>query len=99
MHILTKRRLREFWSKHPDAESTLRNWYKYTRKAAWSNLAETRVDFAHADLAGACTIFNIGGNKYRLVTKIFYPAKKVLIRFVLTHEEYNRKPYKNDCEL
>ena len=94
MHIITKRALREFWENHPDAKTSLTNWYRTTKKAIWNNLAETRADFPHADSAGVCTIFNIGGNNYRLVTKIFYPAKKVLIRFILTHAEYNRKGYK-----
>lgn len=98
MHIVTKRTLREFWEKYPDSENALRSWYQITKKAEWNNLAEVRKDFPHADLAGVCTIFNIGGNKYRLITKIYYPNKKVLIRFVLTHKEYDKKPYKNDCE-
>ena len=68
------------------------------KKANWENLVDTRADFPHADLAGVCTIFNISGNKYRLITKIYYPNKKVLIRFVLTHAEYDKKIYKNDCE-
>lgn len=98
MHIITKKRLQEFWGKHSDSENALKTWYKITKKANWENLADVREDFSHADLAGVCTIFNIGGNKYRLITKIHYPNKKVLIRFVLTHAEYNKKVYKNDCE-
>ena len=98
MHIITKRRLREFWLKHPEAESSLNSWYKITKKAVWNNLAETRTNFSHADLAGICTIFNIAGNNYRVITKIYYPNKKVLIRFVLSHADYDKKVYKNDCE-
>ncbi len=98
MHIITKKSLQEFWQKYPESESSLKSWYKITKKAEWKNLADTRKDFSHADLAGVCTIFNIGGNNYRLITKIFYPNKKVLIRFVLTHAEYDKKVYKNDCE-
>lgn len=98
MHIITKKCLRDFWKKHPESESLLRTWYKITKKADWKNLVDIRKDFPHADLAGVCTIFNIGGNKYRLITKIYYPNKKVLIRFVMTHAEYNKKTYKNDCE-
>lgn len=98
MHIITKKPLQEFWKKYPESESSLKSWYKITKKAEWKNLADTRKDFSHADLAGVCTIFNSGGNNYRLITKIFYPNKKVLIRFVLTHSEYDKKVYKNDCE-
>ena len=98
MHIITKKALREFWEKHPDSKTSLLSWYQTAKKADWANLVDVRKDFPHADIAGVCTIFNIGGNKYRLITKIFYPNKKVLIRFVMTHAEYNEKTYRNDCE-
>ena len=98
MHIITKKRLEEFWKKYPVSKEPLLSWYKLTKKSAWKNLADVRKDFSHADLAGICTIFNIGGNNFRLITKIYYPNKKVLIRFVMTHAEYNKKGYKNDCE-
>lgn len=97
MHIISIKRLREFWEKHPDAETPLRNWYRITEKANWQNLAETRVDFPHADPYAECTIFNIAGNKYRLITKIYYQQQTVLIRFVLTHADYDREGWKNDC--
>jgi mRNA interferase HigB len=98
MHIITKKRLQEFWEKHPDSEESLRFWYQIAKRADWSNLVNTRNDFSHADLAGICTIFNIGGNKYRLITKISYRTKKIYIRFILTHAEYDKGIYKNDCE-
>jgi mRNA interferase HigB len=97
VHIISIKRLREFWEKHPDAETPLRNWYRITEKANWQNLAETRVDFPHADPYEECTIFNIAGNKYRLITKIYYQQQTVLIRFVLTHAEYDREGWKHDC--
>ena len=98
MHVITKRRLRDFWGKHPDAENPLSEWFRTAKKANWSSLIDTRSDFPHADSAGICTVFNIGGNKYRLITKIYYPGRKVLIRFVMTHGEYSKGGYKDDCE-
>ena len=98
MHIVTKRRLKELWDKYPDAERPLTTWFKTTKKADWRNLVDARTDFPHADLVGVCTIFDIGGGKYRLITKIFYPNRKVLVRFVLTHREYDKGQYKNDCK-
>jgi mRNA interferase HigB len=53
--------------------------------------------YPHADLAGDCTIFNIGGNKFRLIVKFKYRWKVVYIRFVLTHAEYDKGEYENDC--
>lgn len=98
MRIISKKRLQEFWRKRPESESSLKSWYIITKKANWESLADTREDFPHANLAGVCTIFNISGNKYRLITKISYRTKKVFIRFILTHAEYDKGIYKNDCE-
>ena len=97
MHAISKRPLRKFWEKHADAQQPLEDWWKITKHANWHNLAETKRDFPHADLVGACTAFNIGGNKYRLITKINYRSQVVYIRFVLTHPEYSRGGWKDDC--
>lgn len=98
MHIITKRALRIFWEKHPEAKDSLINWNQISRKSDWRNLVDVRKYFSHADLAGVCTVFNIGGNKYRLITKIYYQDRVILIRFVLTHAEYDKGVYRNDCE-
>jgi mRNA interferase HigB len=98
MRIISKKALREFWEENPAAKTPLMSWYQVAKKADWENLVKVRNDFPHADLAVICTIFNIGGNKFRLITKIYYPGKKILIRFVLTHAEYDKKGYKDDCE-
>jgi HigB_toxin, RelE-like toxic component of a toxin-antitoxin system len=58
---------------------------------------ETRLDFPHADPVGECTVFNIEGNKYRLITKIRYNKQRVYIIHVLTHKEYDREKWKDDC--
>lgn len=98
MRIFALKTLREFWEKHPDAEEPLRTWYRITEKATWQNLAETRRDFPHADPVGTCTVFNIGGNKYWLITGIRYHQKqRVYILHVLTHAEYDRENWKDDC--
>ena len=68
-----------------------------TKRAQWRSLSDTRQDFPHADLVGVCTVFNIKGNTYRLIAKIHYGKKRVYIRSVLTHEEYERGRWKNDC--
>ena len=62
------------------------------------SLPETRRDFPHADLTGVCTVFNIKGNDYRLISKIYYPNRTVLVRFVLTHVEYDKGNWEHDCE-
>lgn len=97
MRIISKPILREFWSENPNAEIPLLDWYKQSKKSEWKNINEAREIFPHADLVGKCTIFNIGGNKFRLITKINYKTKIIYIRFILTHNEYNKDKWKEDC--
>lgn len=96
MHIITESRLREFWRIYPDSESSLRSWYKLTKQANWLNLVEIRRVFPAADLVGNLTVFNISGNKYRLIAKINYKVKRVYIRAILTHKEYDEQKWKQD---
>lgn len=96
MHIISASRLKEFYGKYPDAESSLRSWNKLTRLAQWQNLTEVRQTFNSADQVGKLTVFDIGGNKYRLIAYIDYKTKKVFIRHVLTHTEYDTNHWKND---
>lgn len=98
MHVISLKKLKEFWLQHSNAEKPLRLWYKQATKAAWQNLADTRGDFPHADLVGVCTVFNIKGNSYRLITKIYYNSQLILIRFVGTRAEYDKGDWKDDCE-
>lgn len=97
MRIISKKRLKEFWEKHPDAKEPLLAWYRITEKARWQSLADTRQDFSHADLVGVCTVFNIKGNHYRLITAIKYYSQTVYILHVLTHPEYDKGRWKDDC--
>lgn len=96
MHIITRARLTAFWEKHPDSKTGLLLWYKLTVTARWQNLTEVRRVFATADPVGNLTVFNIGGNKYRLITLIDYTYQKVFIRSVLTHAEYDKNNWKQD---
>lgn len=96
MHIITRSRLVEFWEEHPESKTSLLLWYKLTTTTQWKNLIETRKVFRSADQVGNFTVFNIGGNKYRLITFIDYIYQKVFIRNVLTHAEYNKDNWKKD---
>lgn len=88
--------LKKFYTKHPNAEPSLRSWNKITCSAQWKNLAEVRQDFSSADQVDGLTVFDIGGNKYRLITFILYKTGKIYIRDVLTHAEYDKERWKND---
>lgn len=90
MRIISKRRLREFWNVHPDAQESLEAWYRTAKSAAWKNLAETRAVYPHADGVGGYTVFNIRGNTYRLIVTIEYALQIIYVRSVLTHREYDK---------
>jgi mRNA interferase HigB len=79
---------------HRDALEPLLHWHGITRRATWRHLADVRADFPHADAVGIFTVFNIGGNKYRLVSAIKYRWQVVYIRHILTHTEYDRGRWK-----
>ena len=93
MRVISLKLLREFWAKYPDAERPLRHWYKSAVQATWRNLHEVRQAYPHADAVGGAretlTVFNIGGNKYRLIARIRYDYQLINVRAVLTHQEYN----------
>lgn len=86
--------LREFSKKHPDALEPLLHWYAVTKGAAWGNPAEVRASFAHADFVGRYTVFNVGGNKYRLIATVKYRWHIVYVRAILTHAEYDEEVWK-----
>jgi mRNA interferase HigB len=94
MHVISKKALRAFWAMQPAAERPLRRWFKAAEAAAWHSFAEVRAVYTKADQVGRFTVFNVGGNKYRLITVIHYNREKVYIRNVLTHAEYNRGDWK-----
>ncbi|HZX47858.1 MAG TPA: type II toxin-antitoxin system HigB family toxin [Nitrospirota bacterium] len=94
VHIITRKRLIEFSRKHPDARDPLNRWHTIIRKTDFASLVELKVTFPTADLVGKFTVFNIGGNKYRLIVAIHYNRKKVYIRYVLTHAEYVRNDWR-----
>jgi len=71
------------------------HWYFIANRAQWQNLAEVRTDFRRADAFGLFTVFNIGGNKYRLIAAIKYRWQVIYIRHVLTHAEYNKEKWKS----
>jgi mRNA interferase HigB len=97
VNVISRRALNEFAAKHPDAKAELDAWYKVARKARWQSLVGVRILYPHADAVGTCTVFNIGGNKYRLITKIKYARQVIYIRHVLTHPEYSREKWKDEC--
>jgi mRNA interferase HigB len=96
MHVISQKMLREFWAVHKEAERPLRTWFRVVCRAEWENFAGVRSTYPQADQVGKFTVFNIGGNKYRLVAVIHYNRGKVYVRHVLTHAEYSRGKWKEE---
>ena len=92
--MLGKPALLTFSERHRDALVPLMNWYRITRSADWGSLADVRSDFAHADIVGRRTVFNIHGNDYRLIARVNYRTKRVFILLILTHAEYSKGDWK-----
>jgi mRNA interferase HigB len=94
MHVITRKRLNEFAEKYPETKTALAQWYSRAKYNNFSNFAELKVIFSSADQVGKLTVFNIGGNKVRLIAAIHYNRKKMYIRDVLTHAEYDEGKWK-----
>jgi mRNA interferase HigB len=93
VRILSKRTLREFWESSPkyaDAEDSLKSWYREAKRASWLTPADVKEQYRNASiLKNNRTVFNIAGNKYRLVVEINYALQIIFIRFVGTHQDYD----------
>jgi len=91
MHIISKKALIDFWQDHADSQTGLELWYAIAKIRIWNDFSEMKKDFPSADLIqGKWFVFNIGGNKYRLITVIDFQFRKCFIRKVLTHAEYSK---------
>ena len=94
MRIISRRRLREYWTGHADAEGPLKTWFSIAAKATWRNIVEVQRTYASAEAVGDYTVFNIKGNAYRLIAKIEYRLQIIFIKCVLTHAEYDKDKWK-----
>ena len=85
--------MREFSARHPAAEGPLRRWYQVVAKTAFESFDALKATFDSVDKVGPFTVFNTGGNKYRLVVAIHYNRRKVYIRRIMTHREYSKSEW------
>lgn len=94
MHIISKKKILDFALKHPDASEPFDRWYRIVKSSNYSSFSELRLTFPSADQVGRLTVFDIGRNKFRLVAFIVYPAKRIYIREIMTHTEYDKGKWK-----
>ena len=92
MQVVARRTLRQFWERHPQAEGPLRAWFSVVSKARWSGPGEVKRQFGKTVdfVADNRVIFDLGGNRYRLICHISYRFGRVLVKFIGTHAEYDR---------
>lgn len=95
MRIISQAAINEFAAKDAQSREPLMHWYRVTKQAAWQNLAEVRSDFPQADPVEGFTVFNIAGNRNRLIALIKYRWQVVYIRHILTHNEYAKEKWKS----
>ncbi len=96
MHIISRKALQEFWEKHPDSEMPLKTWFKIIKCSRYRSFSHLRETFKTADKVGHKIVFNIAGNKYRLITIVHFQYAKVYIRYIMTHREYDRGVWRDE---
>ena len=91
LRVVAKKILREFWEKHEDCEQQLKAWFREAEKAEWENPNQLKEEYPSASILNQNrVVFNIKGNKYRLIVKISFDYQMVWIRFIGTHPEYDK---------
>ena len=95
MHVISKKKLKTFWEQHPESQRALEAWLKIMRGTRYKSWNDVRATFPKADKVDEKIVFDIGGNKYRLVTVIHFNRGKVFVREVLTHKAYDEGKWKH----
>jgi mRNA interferase HigB len=95
MHVVSHKAIRIFCEKHPHARSALDHWYRVAKRATWSSFADVKQSFNTADFLAPHVVFDIGGNKYRLIAEMNFTRRVLFIRRILTHKEYVKGAWKS----
>ena len=91
MVVIAKRAINEFIERYPPSAKAMLDWYLKTKQSDWTNFAELKKAFGATDSVGnGLYVFNVGGNKYRLIARIIFRTRTVFIRLIGTHKEYDK---------
>ena len=91
MRLIAKKTLREFWQNHKDCEKSLLIWYNKIKLAKWNNSNELKKQFPNASIINDLrVVFNIKGNKYRIVVEVDFDYKFIFVIWLGTHSEYDK---------
>lgn len=96
MRVIAERPLRQFWSRYPEAEKPLKAWLWICKHSSFDNFAQLKRTFGAVDKVGKFVVFDIGGNKFRLVVVVHFNRKRIYVRAVLTHLEYDQDHWKSE---
>ena len=96
MHIIARPVLLEFAGRFPDSRGPLERWWHICRKNDFGSFDKLRKTFGSVDIVGKCVVFNIGGNKFRLVARINFLGRRMWIKYILPHDEYDRLDLRED---
>ena len=94
MRLISKRPLRNFWERHPESRPMLEEWFKKASHAVAISFPALRQTFGSADYVDGFTIFDVGGNRYRIAAVIHYDKQRLYIRRVMTRAEYDRNDWR-----
>ena len=94
MKLISNRALREFVSRHPLADESFKGWRRTVEKGGFANWAELKQSFGAVDKVGDKTVFDVGGNKYRIIAHVRFEKQIIYIKAVLTHDEYDKDKWK-----
>ena len=98
MHVISRKKLAEFWALHADAEEQLAAWFKVAELAEWAQWSDVRTTYPKASYYRCCFIFNICGGSYRLVARRSLNWKTLFVVAVMAHAEYDRDTWKQFCD-
>jgi mRNA interferase HigB len=101
MHVIARSSIAKAQREHPDAKNWLDAWWARAQKSRWEKLEDVKVDYPTVDQVGRCLVFNVCGNKYRLIVKVSYANQwtkgTLFFKHFLTHAEYDKDRWKKDC--
>ena len=94
MHVISRKKILDFIAQYPTSKPSLESWFKILSKSEYKNLSDLKRTFPSADQVNNLTVFNISGNKYRLIAEIHYKRETLYIREILTHVEYAKNKWR-----
>lgn len=95
MRVISKSALVAFWTRYPEAKDVMEAWHTVASHCNANDFVELKSTFNSADYVPKYTVFDVGGNKYRIICAIHYNTQKIFVREVLTHKEYDQWTKKN----